>query len=136
MILVTGGAGVMGSRLVRGLVEAGNPVRVLTLPNDPLVSRLDGLGVDIRYGDVSKRETLEGLLDGVRTVYHLAAVLLCIAAVSLACWLSLRFARTIGRALGPLGLNVVSRLLGLLLSAVAVEMMAAGAKQLFPALAG
>jgi NADH dehydrogenase len=76
MILVTGGAGVMGSRLVRGLVEAGNAVRVLTLPNDPLVSRLDGLGVDIRYGDVGKRETLDGLLDGVRTVYHLAAVLL------------------------------------------------------------
>ena len=65
---------------------------------------------------------------------HLAAVLACVAAVSLACWLSLRFAKTIGRALGPIGLNVVSRLLGLLLSAVAVEMMAAGAKQLFPAL--
>jgi multiple antibiotic resistance protein len=65
---------------------------------------------------------------------HLVAVLACVAAVSLACWLSLRFAKTIGRVLGPLGLNVVSRLLGLLLSAVAVEMMAAGAKQLFPAL--
>ena len=76
MILVTGGAGVMGSRLVRGLVEAGNSVRVLTLPGDPLVSRLDGLGVDIRYGDVGDRKTLEGLCDGVDTVYHLAAVLL------------------------------------------------------------
>jgi NADH dehydrogenase len=76
MILVTGGAGVMGSRLVRGLVEAGNRVRVLTLPNDPLVSRLDGLDVDVRYGDVGDRSTLEGLCDGVRTVYHLAAILL------------------------------------------------------------
>jgi nucleoside-diphosphate-sugar epimerase len=76
MILVTGGAGVMGSRLVRGLVEAGNAVRVLTLPNDPLVKRLDGLGVDIRYGDVSNRGSIEDLCDGVRTVYHLAAVLL------------------------------------------------------------
>jgi len=76
MILVTGGAGVMGSRLVRGLVEAGNKVRVLTLPGDPLVSRLDGLGCDIRYGDVGKRETIEGLCDGCSTVYHLAAVLL------------------------------------------------------------
>jgi NADH dehydrogenase len=76
MILVTGGAGVMGSRLVRGLVEAGNSVRVLTLPGDPLVKRLDGLGVDIRYGDVGDRATLDGLCDGVRTVYHLAAVLL------------------------------------------------------------
>lgn len=76
MILVTGGAGVMGSRLVRGLVEAGNRVRVLTLPGDPLVSRLDGLGVEVRYGDVGDRSTLEGLCDGVDTVYHLAAVLL------------------------------------------------------------
>jgi nucleoside-diphosphate-sugar epimerase len=76
MILVTGGAGVMGSRLVRGLVEAGNSVRVLTLPGDPLVSRLDGLGVDIRYGDVGDRKSLEGLCDGVDTVYHLAAILL------------------------------------------------------------
>lgn len=67
---------------------------------------------------------------------HLAAVLACIATVSLACWLALRFAEAIGRALGPLGLNVVSRLLGLLLAAVAIEMMAAGVKQLFPGLAG
>ena len=66
---------------------------------------------------------------------HLAATLACVAAVALTCWLSLRFAETIGRALGPLGLNVVSRLLGLLLSAVAVEMMANGVKQLFPGLA-
>jgi multiple antibiotic resistance protein len=66
---------------------------------------------------------------------HTFAILACIAAVSFACWLSLRFAETIGRALGPLGLNVVSRLLGLLLAAVAVEMMAGGVKQLFPGLA-
>jgi NADH dehydrogenase len=76
MILVTGGAGVMGSRLVRGLVEAGNSVRVLTLPNDPLVKRLDGLDVDIRYGDVSDRTSIETICEGVKTVYHLAAVLL------------------------------------------------------------
>ena len=66
---------------------------------------------------------------------HTAAILACIAAVSIACWLALRFAEPIGRALGPLGLNVVSRLLGLLLAAVAIEMMAGGVKQLFPGLA-
>ncbi len=77
MILVTGGAGVMGSRLVRGLVEEkGEKVRVLTLPNDPFVSRLDGLGVDIRYGDISDASSLAGLFDGVKTTYHLAAILI------------------------------------------------------------
>jgi NADH dehydrogenase len=79
MILVTGGAGVMGSRLVRGLVEKGEKVRVLTLPNDPFVeSRLKDLGdaVEVRYGDVSNAETLEGVFDGVKTTYHLAAILI------------------------------------------------------------
>jgi multiple antibiotic resistance protein len=65
---------------------------------------------------------------------HTLAVLACVAGVAFVCWLALRFAEPIGRALGPLGLNVVSRLLGLLLAAVAVEMMAAGVKALFPGL--
>lgn len=76
MILVTGGAGVIGSRLVRGLVEAGERVRVLTLPGDPYVSRLDGLGCEIAYGNMARAETLVGVCDGVDTVFHLAAVLL------------------------------------------------------------
>jgi NADH dehydrogenase len=76
MILVTGGAGVIGSRLVRGLVAAGNKVRVLTLPGDPFLSRLDGLGCEIRYGNVADAASLEGVCDGVDTVFHLAAVLL------------------------------------------------------------
>ena len=76
MILVTGGAGVIGSRLVKGLADAGHRVRVLTLPGDPYVSRLDGLDVEIAYGDVSDASTLEGVFDGVDTVFHLAAILL------------------------------------------------------------
>ena len=76
MILVSGGAGVMGSRLVKGLVEAGNKVRVLTIPNDPYVSRLDGVDCEIFYGDVSDASSLKGAFDDVKTVYHLAAVLI------------------------------------------------------------
>ena len=37
MILVSGGTGVMGARLVRGLAELGWKTRVLTLPNDPFI---------------------------------------------------------------------------------------------------
>ncbi|MGA7214682.1 MAG: NAD-dependent epimerase/dehydratase family protein [Terrimicrobiaceae bacterium] len=75
MILVTGGLGVMGSTLVKGLVDRGFEVRVLD-NSDRFRSRLDGYGVDIRIGDITKPETLEGCFDRVETVYHLAAVLI------------------------------------------------------------
>jgi len=76
MILVSGGTGVMGARLVRGLVEAGWKVRALTLPNDPLVSRLAGVDCEIFYGDVSDPSSLRGACDGIDTVYHLAAIII------------------------------------------------------------
>jgi len=73
---VTGAAGVMGVRLVRGLVEAGWRVRALVLPKDPLRARLAGLGCDIREGDVADAASLRGACAEVDTVYHLAAVIL------------------------------------------------------------
>lgn len=76
MILVSGGAGVMGSRLVKGLVKAGHKVRVLTLPNDPYVDRLDDIDCEIVYGDVSDSDSLEGIFNSVITVYHLAAIII------------------------------------------------------------
>ena len=76
LALVTGAAGVMGSRLVRGLVAAGWSVRALVLPGDPLRARLQGLGCDVRDGDVSDRPSLRGACDDVDTVFHLAAVII------------------------------------------------------------
>ena len=75
MILVTGGLGVMGSTLVKGLVDRGFAVRVLD-NSDRFRSRLDGYSAEIRTGDITKPETLAGCFDGVETVYHLAAVLI------------------------------------------------------------
>jgi NADH dehydrogenase len=75
-VLVTGAAGVMGQRLVRGLFERGYDVRCLVLPNDPLRAGLEQLGAEIREGNVSEAPSLAGLCDGVDTVYHLAAVIL------------------------------------------------------------
>lgn len=68
--------------------------------------------------------------------YHSVMVVLSIAAVCIVLWLVLRAASTIGKLLGQTGLNIINRLFGLILTAIAVEIMANGLKQLFPALAG
>jgi nucleoside-diphosphate-sugar epimerase len=75
-ILVSGAAGVLGSRLVRKLAAAGHAVRALVKPGDPCVQRLDGVGCEIREGDIEHAATLAGAFDGADTVYHLAAVIL------------------------------------------------------------
>ena len=72
MILVTGGAGVMGRRLVQGLLDRGERVRVLDRPG----TRLDGIDAELRHGDVTDPRSLEGIFDGVDTVFHLAAILI------------------------------------------------------------
>ncbi|MBN2207405.1 MAG: NAD-dependent epimerase/dehydratase family protein, partial [Candidatus Aminicenantes bacterium] len=76
MILVSGGAGVLGSRLVRRLVDKGRRVRVLTLPGDPGAARIAAWGCRVVFGDVADAATLGGIFDGVETVYHLAAVII------------------------------------------------------------
>jgi multiple antibiotic resistance protein len=67
---------------------------------------------------------------------HKAVVIGCILAVCALLWVVLRLAAPIGSRLGLTGLNVATRLLGLLLTAVAIETMAVGLKQLLPGLAG
>ncbi len=76
VVLVTGAAGVMGHRLVRGLVGAGWRVRALVLPGDPLRHRLDQPDVEVVQGDVQDLPSLRAAMGGVHTVFHLAAVIL------------------------------------------------------------
>ncbi len=49
-------------------------------------------------------------------------------------WLSFRSAPLIERLLGKTGINIVMRIMGLIMTAVAVEFIAGGLKQIFPAL--
>ena len=68
-------------------------------------------------------------------IAHLLALLVCIALVSAVLWWMLRIAHAVGERMGTTGLNVATRLLGLILAAIAIETMADGLKQLFPGLA-
>ena len=66
---------------------------------------------------------------------HQAMVVTCIGIVCLVSWAVLRRAHQIETALGTTGLNIATRILGLLLAAMAVQTMADGLKELFPGLA-
>jgi UDP-glucose 4-epimerase len=72
--LLIGGAGFIGSTLARLLAESG-PLRVLDNLSTGRASNLDGIeGVELMIGSVLEPDTLEAALEGVRTVYHLAAL--------------------------------------------------------------
>lgn len=66
---------------------------------------------------------------------HKLALLACILVVCLVLWWMLRIAHKVGSRISHTGLNIATRLLGLLLAAIAIETMAEGLKRLFPALA-
>ncbi len=56
--------------------------------------------------------------------------------IGVAVWACFSLSGTIARVLGKTGINVMTRLMGLLLAALAVEVMADGLEKLFPVLAG
>jgi dTDP-L-rhamnose 4-epimerase len=78
-ILITGGAGFIGSHLADQLIERGHRVRVL----DCLLPQVHGEGqrrpeylhpeVELQVGDVRDPEAVRQALEGVEVVYHFAA---------------------------------------------------------------
>jgi multiple antibiotic resistance protein len=66
---------------------------------------------------------------------HQLVVIGCIALVCLVSWAVLSRAHAIADRLSLSGLNIATRILGLLLAAMAVQTMAEGLKELFPGLA-
>ncbi len=76
MILVTGGTGVIGSKLVKDLLSKGRKVRVLTLPGDPNIFGIKDLKCEIVYGDITDYNSLKSVCRGVNTIYHMAAIII------------------------------------------------------------
>jgi len=70
-----------------------------------------------------------------QTYWELAVLIGYGAVISLATILCFTLAEPIARVLGKTGISVMTRLMGLMLAALAVEIMALGLLKLFPALA-
>jgi multiple antibiotic resistance protein len=66
---------------------------------------------------------------------HQAALLIPVSLVALSVWLSFRAAPAIAERLGKTGIHVVTRLMGLIIAAISIEMIARGLAGLFPGLA-
>ena len=73
--LVTGATGFLGSHVARLLLERGEQVRVLVRPSSSsrLVDALPSSGLERTTGDLRDPASLRRALEGVHTVYHVAA---------------------------------------------------------------
>jgi nucleoside-diphosphate-sugar epimerase len=71
-VLVTGATGLLGSHLTELLVAQGERPRVLLQSGDSL-NWLGEADVDVHWGDVRDRESLEAAVSGVDRVLHCAA---------------------------------------------------------------
>lgn len=89
----------------------------------PLLSGPGAISTVIVYADRAKSLSAYLLISG--------GILL----VGVAIFLSLLAAPHISRRLGRTGINIITRLMGLILAAIAVEFISNGIKNLFPALA-
>lgn len=104
-------------------VDAGASIAVVPL-TIPLLTGPATISTMVIYAQKTRHWWELGVLVGYGVVIGLAA------------FLALSTAGRIARLLGKTGINVMTRLMGLILAALAVEIMADGLVKLFPALAG
>ena len=104
--------------------EAAEKPDIAVIPMaTPILAGPGAIGAMIVYGHL-KTTALNYLA--------LAAIAILVGGTS---WLALRLAAPIGARLGRTGANLLDRIMGLLLAAIAVEMAANGLRDLFPVLA-
>ena len=69
-----------------------------------------------------------------KAILHLTSVLVVAVAVSLTVWLALRIATQVGKYMSHTTINIATRIMGLLLAALAVEIFSGGIVELLPGL--
>lgn len=103
-------------------VDAGDSIAVVPL-TIPLLTGPATISTMVIYADKTRHWWELGTLVGYGVV------------IGIAVWLSFSAAGRIARVLGKTGINVMTRLMGLILAALAVEVMSDGLIKLFPVLA-
>jgi dihydroflavonol-4-reductase len=73
LTLVTGGTGLVGSHVVRQLVERGDDVRI-AVRDGSLLDNLGGLDVELCTADVLDRSAVRRAMRGVERVFHCAGM--------------------------------------------------------------
>jgi dihydroflavonol-4-reductase len=71
LVAVTGSSGHVGANLIRALLAQGRKVRALIRPGD--TRAVEGLPVELSYGDLLDQESLTRTFKDAEVVYHLAA---------------------------------------------------------------
>jgi multiple antibiotic resistance protein len=103
-------------------LDAGDSIAVVPLAI-PLLTGPATISTVVIYADKTRHWWEHAVLVGYGVV------------IGLAVWACFSMSGTIARVLGKTGINVMTRLMGLILAALAVEVMADGLVKLFPVLA-
>jgi nucleoside-diphosphate-sugar epimerase len=75
LVLVTGATGRIGANLCRALLAREYRVRVVVLPDDPSLAKLDGLDVEVVAADLRDGPAVVEACAGVDAICHLAALM-------------------------------------------------------------
>jgi len=92
------------------------------------------LGVPLLAGPGAITHVIVAAGTAQGNVMHQGMLLIPVALVALSVWLAFRAAPMIARRLGRTGIHVVTRLMGLIIAAISIEMIASGLGTLFPGL--
>jgi multiple antibiotic resistance protein len=104
-------------------VDAGDSIAVVPL-TIPLLTGPATISTMVIYAEKTRHWWELAVLVGYGVV------------IGVAVWISFSLSGRIAKAIGKTGINVMTRLMGLLLAALAVEVMSEGLVKLFPVLAG
>ena len=72
MILVTGGTGFIGSRVVEKLIQSREPIRILLRPNRKSPNLPKNISLDIAVSSMEDERGLRAALRNVDTILHFA----------------------------------------------------------------